>query len=137
MHGPGRDARSPGPPRPVSSMEVVGGSCCAAAGSSAHLLLEDCALSATDYPALWAGDGADPVIRRCRFRATSQDVLLDDGAEPVFADCAADRVTTSPPPADSCAVTSGRAGRRSRRRSCPLGRPAAGKPWRICWPNWT
>jgi Holliday junction resolvasome RuvABC ATP-dependent DNA helicase subunit/nitrous oxidase accessory protein NosD len=61
----------------------------------AHLLLEDCTLSAARYPAMYAGAGADPVIRRCRFHDTSQDVLLADGAEPVFEDCAADRVTTS------------------------------------------
>jgi nitrous oxidase accessory protein NosD len=93
----------------------------------AHLLLEDCALSATDYPALYAGAGADPVIRRCRFHDTSQDVLLDDGAEPVFADCAADRVTTSLLPADGGAVT---AGTRRAALAAPLASagPASGGP---------
>jgi Holliday junction resolvasome RuvABC ATP-dependent DNA helicase subunit len=69
----------------------------------AHLLLEDCSLSAAGYPALYAGAGADPVIRRCRFHDTSQDVLLADGAAPVFQDCAVDRVTTSQLPAGDSA----------------------------------
>jgi Holliday junction resolvasome RuvABC ATP-dependent DNA helicase subunit len=68
---------------------------------NAHLVLEDCALTATGFPALYVGPGADPVIRRCRFHDTGQDVLIADGAEPLFEDCRADRVTTSLLPADT------------------------------------
>jgi SpoVK/Ycf46/Vps4 family AAA+-type ATPase len=41
------------------------------------------------------------VIRRCSFHDTAQDVLLADGAEPVFQFCRAERVTTSLLPADA------------------------------------
>jgi Holliday junction resolvasome RuvABC ATP-dependent DNA helicase subunit len=68
---------------------------------NAHLVLEDCALTATGYPALYVGSGADPVLRRCRFHDTGQDVLIADGAEPLFEDCRADRVTTSLLPPDT------------------------------------
>jgi hypothetical protein len=89
----------------------------------AHLLLEDCSLSATSYPALYVGAGADPVIRRCRFHETGQDVLLADGAEPVFECCEVDRVTTSLLPAGA-AGDGGRGGAAATRRAA-LGAPAA------------
>ncbi len=66
-----------------------------------HVLMEDCAMSAASYPALYVGAGADPVIRRCRFHDTAQDVLIADGAEPLFECCLADRVTSSLLPADA------------------------------------
>jgi Holliday junction resolvasome RuvABC ATP-dependent DNA helicase subunit len=87
----------------------------------AHVLLEDTTLSATGYPAMFAGAGADPVIRRCRFHDTGQDVLLADGAEPVFEDCAAERVTTSLLPA-----ADGASGIAAGTRRAPLAAPLPG-----------
>jgi Holliday junction resolvasome RuvABC ATP-dependent DNA helicase subunit len=84
----------------------------------AHLVLEDCELAQTGYPALYAGKGADPVVRRCLFRDTAQDVLLADGAQPVFDQCRADQVATSLLPADAGASPA-RTGPASR-----SGRPA-------------
>ncbi|HLX51056.1 MAG TPA: right-handed parallel beta-helix repeat-containing protein [Streptosporangiaceae bacterium] len=90
----------------------------------AHLLLEDCTLSATVYPALYVGAGADPVLSRCRFQDTSQDLLLAEGAEPTFEDCAAVRVTTSGLPAGD--GRGGAAGARlAVRAGAPGARPAA------------
>ena len=69
-------------------------------GDGGHLLLTDSELSEARYPALYVGAGADPVIRRCRFHDTSDDVLLADGARAVFDGCVADGVTTSALPAE-------------------------------------
>jgi len=101
--------------RGAASAEIAG-SVVSRTGSNAiyvadggHLLLTDCDLSEARYPALYVGEGADPVIRRCRFHDTSEDVLLAGGARPVFDECVSDGVITSALPAPA-ARSAGSAG---------------------------
>jgi hypothetical protein len=95
---------------------------------NAHLVLEDCELAQTGYPALYAGQGADPVVRRCLFRDTAQDVLLADGAQAVFEQCRADKVTTSLLPADAGAGPGAATGRPGTSDRGPTGGEQGGSP---------
>ena len=49
--------------------------------------LEDCDLSATEYPALFVAAGADTVLRRCHVHNVEEDLSQAAGAAAVFEDC--------------------------------------------------
>jgi nitrous oxidase accessory protein NosD len=61
----------------------------------AHAVLEDCEVSATGFPAVYVGANADPVLRRCQVRDTAEDLMLAEGAAPVFEGCRVTGVTAS------------------------------------------
>jgi nitrous oxidase accessory protein NosD len=65
--------------------------------AGAQALLQDCELSRTGYPAVYVGAGAVPVLRRCRFSDLAEDVVLAEGARPVFEGCQVERVVTNQP----------------------------------------
>ncbi|GAA2745998.1 right-handed parallel beta-helix repeat-containing protein [Kitasatospora cinereorecta] len=63
-----------------------------------HGRYADCEFTGTRYPAVYAGEGADPVLSGCLIRDTDEDVKLADGAAAVFEHCRIEdvRVSTLP-----------------------------------------
>jgi Holliday junction resolvasome RuvABC ATP-dependent DNA helicase subunit len=78
----------------------------------AQLVLEDCDISATGYPGLYIGIGTTTAVRRCTFHDMDEDVMVAEGAKPVFEECRVDTVTTSGIPAEGIG-TAARGGARA------------------------
>jgi nitrous oxidase accessory protein NosD len=91
-----------------------------------HALLEDCDISATDYPAVYVGSHADPVLRRCCVRDVAEDLMVAEGAIPVFEECQVTGVAAATMPVGTPSAGAAGARQLAVQRAGPAGSPPAG-----------
>jgi hypothetical protein len=63
--------------------------------AGAHGEFDGCEISATRYPAVHVGEGADPVLRALRIHDVDQDMDMAEGAKPVVTDARVEAVALS------------------------------------------
>jgi len=69
-------------------------------GSGAAGVLDECAVSATEYPAVYVGTHATPLVRRLLVSDVDQDIELEEDAQPTFDRCQVTGVRVSAIPTD-------------------------------------
>jgi hypothetical protein len=73
-------------------------------------LFEDCRISGTGFPALYVEANATPVLRRCLVSGSDHDLVVCDGAEPVFEECRSEGVRDSTLPQGGASAGPSRGG---------------------------
>jgi hypothetical protein len=64
-------------------------------------LFEDLLIADTGFPAIYVEAHATPVVRRCRVSGSDRDLVVCEGAEPVFEECRSEGVRESTLPQDT------------------------------------